>query len=96
MGSHLRSGSKETNVLLSVFLHLSTIWQIYRKFHLLRGVEANVLNCDIVVCEFELHSRNLVYFQANTLEKSKKLFIFLVLSQIVSVPIFYKDGFSIK
>ena len=36
----------------------------------LRGVVANVLDYEIVVGEFELHLRDYVYFQTNTLEKS--------------------------
>ena len=35
----------------------------------LREVVANVLNCDIVVSEFELKSCNYVHFQTNSLEK---------------------------
>ena len=32
--------------------------------------EANELDCDTVVCEFELHSRYYIHFQINTLGKS--------------------------
>ena len=35
----------------------------------LRGVRANVLDCDTVVSEFELQSRYYVYFQTKTPEK---------------------------
>ena len=38
-----------------------------------RGVEANVLYCDIVVSEFDLQSRNYVLFQTN--EKGMNLII---------------------
>ena len=35
----------------------------------LLGVVANVMDCDIVVSEFELQSRYYVYFQINNLVK---------------------------
>ena len=36
----------------------------------LRGVLANLLDCDILVNELELQSHNDVYYRTNTLEKS--------------------------
>ena len=40
----------------------------------LRGAGANVLDCGIVVSEFELQSRYYVHFRTDTLEKSVKYF----------------------
>ena len=34
-----------------------------------RGAVANVLNCNIVVSEFRLHSRYYIHFRSNTLGK---------------------------
>ena len=34
-----------------------------------RGVVVNMLDCDIVVSEFELQSHSYVHFRTNTLEK---------------------------
>ena len=33
------------------------------------SIVVNILNCDIVVSEFELHSRYYVHFRTNTLGK---------------------------
>ena len=41
----------------------------------LRGVETNVMNCDIVISEFELKSSYYVHFQTNTFGKYVKTFI---------------------
>ena len=41
----------------------------------LRGVVANVLDCDIIVSEFEIQSRYYVHFQINTLRKGMNLLI---------------------
>ena len=41
-----------------------------------RDVLAKMLNCDIVVSEFELQSHNYIYFGINTLGKGMNPFIF--------------------
>ncbi len=43
------------------------------------GVMVKVLNCGIVVCEFELQSRFYVHFRANTLGKVMKPLILLAM-----------------
>ena len=40
-----------------------------------RGIVTNILDCDIVVSEFKLQSRNYVNFFTNNLEKGSKLLI---------------------
>ena len=40
-----------------------------------REVVANVLNCDIIESEFELHSHNCIHFRANALGKVKNSYI---------------------
>ena len=49
------------------------------------GLVADVLDCDIVVSDFESHSSYYVHFQINTLRKGMGPLIFPVMSQIVSV-----------
>ena len=46
--------------------------------------------------EFEIQSRNCIYFQTNTLRKGMNSVILLALSWIVPLLFFYKVGFSIK
>ena len=58
-------------------------------------VVANVLDCDIVVSEFELQSRYYVHFQTNTLSKGIKLLIIPVVCEIVLLIFFCDDCFSI-
>ena len=41
----------------------------------LRGVVANVLDCNIVVSEFELQSRYYVHFHTNTITKSMNFLV---------------------
>ena len=40
------------------------------------GIVVNVLDCDIVISEFEFHSRYYVHHRTNTLKKGMKAFIF--------------------
>ena len=56
----------------------------------------NVLNCGIVVSEFELQSRHYVDFQSSTLEKGMSPLIHPTIGQIIPLLIFYKGGFDIK
>ena len=45
-----------------------------------RGVVANVLDCEIVVSEFDLELRNCIPFRTNTLRKGIKLLILPIMS----------------
>ena len=55
-----------------------------------------VLDCDIVVNEFELQTHYYVQFRTDTFGKGKNSFIPSVMGQIVPLLSFYKDGFNIK
>ena len=61
-----------------------------------RGVEVSVLDCDIVVSDFELQSRYYVYFRFNTIKKGMNFLIPSAINLMVSVLFFYDDGFGIK
>ena len=39
------------------------------------GIMANMLNSDIIVCEFKLQSHNYVHFQTDNLEKGMNLLV---------------------
>ena len=56
------------------------------------GVEANVLDCDIAVSEFDFQLLYYVHFQTNILGEGMNPFI------LPAMPLlfFYKDGFGIK
>ena len=54
-----------------------------------RGVEANVANCDIIVCEFELQSRYYVHFQIKSL--GMNFYNTTTIEWIVQPPFFYTD-----
>ena len=53
------------------------------------GIVANVLDCDIVISEFQLHLCNYIHFQTDSLNPKKK-------GKIVPLLSFEKDGFGIK
>ena len=55
-----------------------------------------VLDCNIIKCKFELQLYYYVLFWANTLGKSINPLILPVMSEIVLLLFFYKDGFGIK
>ena len=55
-----------------------------------RGVVINVLDCDVLVSEFELHLRS------NTLWKGMNPLILPAMGYIVSLLSFLKDGFSLE
>ena len=57
---------------------------------------AEMLDCDIVVSEFEFQSRNYIHFSTNTLRKGMNPLILPNMGKIVSLLFFYKDGFTIK
>ena len=57
---------------------------------------ANVLDFDIVVCEFELQSSYYVYFQTNTFGEGMNPLTPPAMSLIVPLLSFYNDGFVIK
>ena len=59
----------------------------------LRGVVANVLDCDVTVSEFELQLHYYVHFRTNILRKSMNPLTPLAL---LSPQFFYKDSFGIK
>ena len=56
-------------------------------------VMANVLDCDIVIREFELQTRHYVHLRTNTLGKGMSS---PTMDPIVSLLFFDKDGFGIK
>ena len=60
----------------------------------LRGAVAFMLDCSMIVSEFELQSFYSIYFRANTLAKSMKPFSYVLNN--TTVQFFYKDGFDIK
>ena len=62
----------------------------------LRGVVANVLDCDFEVSEFEFPSCYNFHFRTRTLRKGMNPFIPRAMGLIVSSLFFYKDGFGIK
>ena len=62
----------------------------------LSGDVANVLDCDIVVREFEFQSRYYVHFRTNALWKGMNSHILPAVSKPVPLQFFYKDGFGIK
>ena len=55
-----------------------------------------VLNCSLVVSEFELQSRYYVYFRTNALGKRTNPFILPAMESIVSLLFLYKDDLDIK
>ena len=59
-----------------------------------RGVEANVIDCNIVVNEFELDPA--FHFRTNTLWKKYELSYSQTKRSIVSILFLYKDGFGFK
>ena len=52
-----------------------------------------VLNCDVIVNEFELKSRDYVHFLANTFRKGMNPLIPLPMSLIVLLVFFYKEEY---
>ena len=56
---------------------------------------ANVMDCEIVVTEFELQSCYYVYFRFNTLGKGMNSHLPLVMGYIVLLLFFYKNSFGI-
>ena len=56
--------------------YFKKILRIYTYFNEVgspHGVVAKVMNCNIPVSEFDLHSRNYVLFRTNTFRKSMNL-----------------------
>ena len=60
------------------------------------GAVANVLDCAIVIGEFEFLSRYYAHFLTNTIGKDINPFIPSAMAGIVPQPLFYKVGFGIK
>ena len=56
------------------------------------GVILAVLDCDIVIKEFELQSRNYVHFRTYTLRKAMNPFLPPAMGCIIPLLLFYKDG----
>ena len=69
--------------------------QVYSRGNL-RSVMANVLYCDILVSEFELHLRYYVHFRTNALRKGMNLRIFTGNELNSTAIVFNREGFSIK
>ena len=64
-----RSGGPVCRVRYT-FFHVSMAPETEKKIVLIAcGVVANVLDCEIVVCEFKLQSRDYVHFPANIIGK---------------------------
>ena len=58
---------------------------------------SNVLDCSIVLCEFEPQSRNYVHVLTNTLGKDMNSLTFLLsMGEIVLVLFFDREFFGIK
>ena len=57
---------------------------------------ANVLDCSLIVSEFELQWYDYIPFQVNTLRKAWTLLSPIAMGWIVSLLFFYKVGFGIK
>ena len=64
--------------------------------HLKVCVVVNVVECDMLVGEFEHQSRYCIHFQTDTLEKGMNLLILPAMCYIVLLLFFFKDGFSIN
>ena len=61
-----------------------------------RSVMANVLDCDLVVREFEILEQYYVHFRTNSPGKGKNFFIPSVMGYIILLLFCCKDGFGIK
>ena len=59
-------------------------------------VMVNVLDCDIVVSEFELQQRYYNYFRTNTLGKNMSPLVLPVMGQIVPLLFFYKEALALN
>ena len=59
------------------------------------SVVVNVLDCDIVVCEFEFQPRYKVHFWINIIGKGLNVLIPLAIDEI-ELLMSYKDSFGIK
>ena len=57
---------------------------------------ANVLGCDIVICEFEIQSHHKVHFRTTTTGKRMNSNYATALGSIVQLLTFYQDNFGIK
>ena len=57
---------------------------------------ANVLNCKIVVSEFELQSHYYVHFRINTLGKGMNSLILPAMGEKIPLLLFYKNDFGIQ
>ena len=82
--------------------YLRQVWSTTRDFDLQfesfndkvpAGRNANVLDCDIVVSEFELPSSFYVHFWINTLGKDMNP---IIPAKLLALLFFYKDGCSMK
>ena len=62
----------------------------------IRNKRVNVLDSEIVVCEFELKPHDYVYFRTYTLVQSTGSLIAPAISSKVPLLFFHKDGFGIK
>ena len=59
-------------------------------------VMAKVLDCDIIVCGFELQLRYYIHFQINTPGKDKNSLISTAVGKIVPLLSLYMDDFGIR
>ena len=60
------------------------------------GVVANVMDCNLIVSEFELQLFYYIHYRTNTLGKYMNSIVPPTMGQIVPLLFFYKDGFGIK
>ena len=83
--------TKYTRILFFGILYNENYWSSSH------DVVVNVLDCDIVINEFEFQSRYYVHFRANTFGKGMNSLIpHPAIGKIISLLDSYKDAFGIK
>ena len=60
------------------------------------GVVSKVLECDIIVSKFKLHSPYIVHFRTNIYGKGMNSLIIPVIGLVEPLLFFYKDAFDLK
>ena len=90
----MQNGTCRIQTKWDVYIIIRIIWIVTgRRTH---GVVANVLNCDIVVSEFELQSCFYVYIRTNTIGKYMNPIVLSAIGEIVPLLFFYKNSLDFK
>ena len=83
--------------LFLIWININSTNASFCKWRSTRGVMANVLDCDMVINEFKLQSRNYDHFQTRTIgEKHEPSLSLLAMGQIKPLLSLYKDCLGIK